>query len=80
MFDQYLNFLSLEKDLFSFSDPASYVAFNDPTLSDSQAEANMDAVVESLMSVLVTMVNSALLLVGFIINSVAGSGAHHQSR
>lgn len=32
------------------------MAFNDPTLSDSQAEANVDAVVESLLSVLVTLV------------------------
>eukprot|EP00026_Physarum_polycephalum_P002327 Phypoly_transcript_02333.p1 GENE.Phypoly_transcript_02333~~Phypoly_transcript_02333.p1 ORF type:complete len:636 (-),score=119.63 Phypoly_transcript_02333:880-2787(-) len=55
VFDQYLNFLSLEKDLFCFNTPSSYIAFNDPTLSDSQAEANVEAVVESLLSVLVTM-------------------------
>lgn len=55
VFDQYLNFLSLEKDLFCFNTPSSYVGFNDPSLSDSQAEANVDAVVESLLSVLVTL-------------------------
>jgi hypothetical protein len=55
VFDQYLNFLSLEKDLFCFNSPSSYIAFNDPSLSDAQAEANVDSVVESLMSVLVTL-------------------------
>jgi hypothetical protein len=56
VYDQYLNFLSLEKDLFVFNNPSpSYIAFNDPSLSDTQAEANIDTVVDSLFSVLITL-------------------------
>lgn len=55
VYDQYLNFLSLEKDLFCFNTPSSYVTFHDPTLPDSQAEENVESIVEQLMSVLVTL-------------------------
>jgi len=53
--DQYMHFICLEKDLFTLEMPASYVAFNDPTLTDTKAEENIDFVVDSLFSVCVTM-------------------------
>lgn len=34
----------------------SYLAFNSPTISDSQAEANVEALATSLYSVIVTLV------------------------
>ncbi|KAL6056558.1 Sec1 domain containing protein 1, partial [Balamuthia mandrillaris] len=55
VYDQYMHFVSLEEQLFTFNQPDSYVAFNSSKVSDSQAEANIDAVVESLFSVLITM-------------------------
>ena len=56
IFDQYLNFITLEKDLFTFAQNNSFFGFNDPQITDSDAEKNIDSVVDSLFSVLVTMV------------------------
>eukprot|EP01114_Cavostelium_apophysatum_P002585 TRINITY_DN12296_c0_g1_i1.p1 TRINITY_DN12296_c0_g1~~TRINITY_DN12296_c0_g1_i1.p1 ORF type:complete len:628 (+),score=163.71 TRINITY_DN12296_c0_g1_i1:113-1996(+) len=55
VFDQYLNFVSLEKDLVTFNQKYSYVAFNDPAISDTQAELNIESTVEGLFSMCATM-------------------------
>eukprot|EP01133_Synstelium_polycarpum_P002558 gene2558-2932_t len=56
VYDQFLNFVSLERDLFVLNAPmSSYTAFNDTTIADTKAQENIDSVVESLFSVLVTM-------------------------
>jgi len=54
VFDQYLNFVCLEKDMFSICQSDSFVRFNDP-VSDTQAERDTEATVDALFSVLVTM-------------------------
>lgn len=56
VYDQYLNFVSLEDNLFHLNIPSSYVDFHDPTLSDSKAEENLERTVEALFSVIVTLV------------------------
>jgi len=55
IYDQYTNFISLEKDLFSLSIPKSYIAFNDPLLTDVQAKTNVEQVSTSLFSAIVTL-------------------------
>ncbi|KYR01911.1 Sec1-like family protein [Tieghemostelium lacteum] len=56
LYDQFINFISLEKDLFVFNQPKnSYHAFNDPTIKDTVAQEHINTVVDSLFSVLVTM-------------------------
>ncbi|GAM25440.1 hypothetical protein SAMD00019534_086150 [Acytostelium subglobosum LB1] len=54
--DQFLNYISLEKDLFVLNSPhSSYASFNNNAIKDTKAQENMDIVVDSLFSVLVTM-------------------------
>ncbi|EPB73114.1 Sec1 family protein [Ancylostoma ceylanicum] len=58
--DQYLNFISLEDDLFvlrrySENSPMSYFAINDPSTSDDQMAALIDSVADGLFSVCATM-------------------------
>jgi len=55
IFDQYVNFISLDKDLFTLGQKNSYFEFNNPSISDLQAESNINELVDSLFSVLVTM-------------------------
>jgi len=55
IYDQYLNFICLEKDFFSLNHKNSYISFNDPSITDSQAEQNIEQTVEAIFSVLVTM-------------------------
>eukprot|EP00727_Mastigamoeba_balamuthi_P004278 m51a1_g13848 putative sec1 family domain-containing protein 1 isoform 1 (646) ;mRNA; f:562971-565584 len=55
VYDQYTNFLSLEPDLFVTGMEDSYVAFNDPGVSDSVAQCHVNTVAESLLSVVITM-------------------------
>ncbi|EGG13723.1 Sec1-like family protein [Cavenderia fasciculata] len=56
VYDQFLNFISLEKDLFVLNNPMnSYLSFNDPNIQDIKAKENVDTIVDSLFSVLVTM-------------------------
>eukprot|EP00959_Pyramimonas_sp_CCMP1952_P272571 5698370-Pyramimonas_sp.AAC.2 len=38
VFDQYLNFVTLDKGMFSLAQPKSYVCLNDPTAKDSDVE------------------------------------------
>jgi hypothetical protein len=55
VYDQYCAFISLEDRLFTLQYPQSYVAFHDPTISDVQAEANIDSIVEALFNVVATL-------------------------
>lgn len=59
VFDQYLNFISLEDDLFTLRhhdrDLMSYYALNRGDMKDFEMEQIMDMVVDSLFSVFVTM-------------------------
>ncbi|KJH53136.1 Sec1 family protein [Dictyocaulus viviparus] len=58
--DQYLNFISLEDDLFVLRryneySPMSYFAINDPSISDNQMSAFIDSVADGLFAVCATM-------------------------
>lgn len=55
VYDQYCAFVSLEDRLFTLQHSQSYVAFHDPTISDVQAEANVDFTVEALFDVVATL-------------------------
>uniref|UniRef100_A0A0A9Y8F8 Protein sly1 homolog n=1 Tax=Lygus hesperus TaxID=30085 RepID=A0A0A9Y8F8_LYGHE len=59
VFDQYLNFISLEDDLFTLkhqnSDSISYYAINRGDIKDTEMEAIMDSTVDSLFSVFATL-------------------------
>eukprot|EP01135_Chromosphaera_perkinsii_P008142 Nk52_evm1s1141 gene=Nk52_evmTU1s1141 len=58
IFDQYLNFVSLENDLFTLriqdKEAISYYALNNPEVQDNAIEASINEIVDSLFSVLVT--------------------------
>lgn len=56
VFDQYLNFVSLEDNLFHLNQQNSYIEFHDPSLSDSKAEENVERTAEALFSSVVTLV------------------------
>lgn len=59
VFDQYLNFISLEDDMFTLRhqdrDSISYYALNKGDVKDTEIEQIMDTVVDSLFSVFVTL-------------------------
>lgn len=59
VFDQYLNFISLEDDLFCLchhnSDMLSYYSINKGDVKDTEIESIMDCIVDSLFSVFVTL-------------------------
>lgn len=59
VFDQYLNYISLEDDVFilkhSDYDAISYYAINRPAVQESEIELIMDYIVDSLFSVFVTL-------------------------
>jgi hypothetical protein len=59
VFDQYLNFISLEDDMFTLRhqdrDSISYYSINRGDVKDSEMEQIMDTIVESLFSVFVTL-------------------------
>lgn len=59
VFDQYLNFISLEDDMFTLRhqdrDSISYYAINKGDVKDSEMEQIMDTIVDSLFSVFVTL-------------------------
>ncbi|XP_053612284.1 protein sly1 homolog isoform X2 [Plodia interpunctella] len=65
IYDQYLNFICLEDDLFIMkhqqSDPLSYYAINKGDTKDTEMEAIMDNIVESLFSVFVTLGNVPII-------------------
>ncbi|CAD6248838.1 unnamed protein product [Miscanthus lutarioriparius] len=53
--DQYLDFVSLEDNLFSLAHPRSYVALNDPKAADADIEALVDAIALGLFCVAATL-------------------------
>ncbi|CAL5056651.1 unnamed protein product [Urochloa decumbens] len=53
--DQYLDFVSLEDNLFSLAHPRSYVALNDPRAADADIEAVVDAIALGLFCVAATL-------------------------
>ncbi|WVZ73017.1 hypothetical protein U9M48_021384 [Paspalum notatum var. saurae] len=53
--DQYLDFVSLEDNLFSLAQARSYVALNDPRAADADIEALVDAVALGLFCVAATL-------------------------
>lgn len=59
IFDQYLNFISLENELFTLRhqdrESISYYAINKGDVKDTEMEAIMDSIVDSLFSVFVTL-------------------------
>ncbi|KAJ3173938.1 Vesicle trafficking between the ER and Golgi [Geranomyces variabilis] len=55
VFDQYLDYVCLDHNLFSFQMEDSYRLLNDPSSSESHIEKLLDRIVGSLFSVLVTM-------------------------
>ncbi|XP_075974862.1 sec1 family domain containing Slh [Anticarsia gemmatalis] len=65
VYDQYLNFICLEDDLFIMkhqqSDSLSYYAINRGDTKDTEMEAIMDSIVESLFSVFVTLGNVPII-------------------
>ncbi|RUS21057.1 Sec1-like protein [Endogone sp. FLAS-F59071] len=55
VYDQYLQFICTEPNLFSISQPKAYITLNDPTAAETAIEETVDKTVNSLFSVLVTM-------------------------
>ncbi|RKO93438.1 Sec1-like protein, partial [Blyttiomyces helicus] len=55
VYDQYLNYVCLESNLFSLQLENSYRTINDPTSTDEGIDSLVDRIVASLFSVLVTM-------------------------
>ena len=53
--DQYLDFISLDHSLFSLNMPDSFIALNDPQVSDADMERTIGKLVNSLFSVVVTL-------------------------
>jgi hypothetical protein len=50
--DQYVGFQSLAPHLFTLAQPRSYIAFNDPRVSDAVAQSNIERCVDGLFAVL----------------------------
>ncbi|KAG8227275.1 hypothetical protein J437_LFUL012189 [Ladona fulva] len=65
VYDQYLNFISLEDDMFTLkhqnSDSISYYSINRADVRDTEMENIMDTIVESLFSVFATLGKSSFL-------------------
>ena len=57
VFDHYLDFISLEHNLFSFTDKTSLSTCYNLQITDSEAEAQVQIISERLFAVLVTLVS-----------------------
>lgn len=55
VYDQYLEFVTLEHGMFSFAQPLTYVQLNDPQAQDKDVEAAVEGIVNGLFCVLVTL-------------------------
>ncbi|KAJ7549979.1 hypothetical protein O6H91_07G077100 [Diphasiastrum complanatum] len=55
VYDQYLEFVTLDNKMFSLAQPNMYVQLNDPSAQDKEIEAVVDGIVNGLFSVLVTL-------------------------
>jgi hypothetical protein len=55
VYDQYLEFVTLENGMFSLAQPSSYVQLNDPAAQDHDVEAVVDSIANGLFSVIATL-------------------------
>lgn len=55
VYDQYLEFVSLDHRLFSLAQPQTYVQLNDPAAQDKDVETVVEGIVSGLLSVLATL-------------------------
>ncbi|KAG0227413.1 Vesicle trafficking between the ER and Golgi [Actinomortierella wolfii] len=55
VYDQYLNFLCTEPNMFSLNERQSYLALNDPRAPETAIEASIDKAASALFSVMATM-------------------------
>lgn len=55
IYDQYLEFVTLEENLFSLAQPRTYVNLNDPSAADSDIESAIEKIVSGIFCVLVTL-------------------------
>jgi sec1 family domain-containing protein 1 len=55
VYDQYLNFIVTEENLFSCGIPDVYQTLNNPSVPESKIEETVNCIVSSLFSVAVTM-------------------------
>jgi hypothetical protein len=55
VYDQYLEFITLENGMFSLGQPLTYVQLNDPAAQDQDVEAVVENIVNGLFSVLATL-------------------------
>lgn len=55
VYDQYLEFVTLENGMFSLAQPLSYVQLNDPAAQDPDVEAVVENIANGLFSVLATL-------------------------
>ena len=57
VFDQYLNYVSLEPNLFSLQLRQSYYLLNNPSTTETQIDTLVSSIASSLFSVLITLGN-----------------------
>lgn len=55
VYDQYLNFVCTDANVFSLNQPRAFVTLNDHTAAETTIESTIDSIANSLFSVLVTM-------------------------
>ncbi|XP_072966581.1 SEC1 family transport protein SLY1 [Typha angustifolia] len=55
LFDQYMEFISLEDTLFSLAQPQTYLQINDPAAGDREIEEIIEKIVNGLFGVLATL-------------------------
>jgi hypothetical protein len=55
VYDQYLEFVTLETAMFSLAQPQAYVQLNDPAAQDHDVEAVIEGIANGLFSVLATL-------------------------
>ncbi|KAL5713843.1 Vesicle trafficking between the ER and Golgi [Ranunculus cassubicifolius] len=55
VFDQYLEFVTLEDNMFSLAQPSTYVQLNDPSAGDREIEEIIEKIVSGLFCVLATL-------------------------
>ncbi|KAK1373759.1 SEC1 family transport protein SLY1 [Heracleum sosnowskyi] len=55
VFDQYMEFVTLDENLFSLADKNCYVQLNDPSAGDKEIEEIVERIVSGLFSVLATL-------------------------
>ncbi|KAI8048060.1 Sec1-like protein [Gilbertella persicaria] len=59
VYDQYLNFICTNPNVFSLYQPHAFISLNNPTATEALIEETLDKAVNALFSVIVTMGNAA---------------------